>query len=144
MVDLAWTEGRGWGAARRMTVEDVIVRRLRAAGTIVVGTTVMHEKGVQPTGYNSHYGGPFNPYDFKRFTGGSSSGSAVAVATGMVPVAIGFDGPAAWSGTVGLAVGFGRIPFSGTGVNLASVVKGVLWRLPSKMPLIPFSCWDNP
>ena len=109
--------------------EDIIVQRLRNAGAILVATTIMHEKGVQPTGFNSHYGGPQNPYDLTRFSGGSSSGSAVAVATGMVPMAVGFDGggsvriPAAWSGTVGLAVGYSRIPWSGSLVHLASVNK---------------------
>ena len=115
------------------TYDDIIVQRFRSAGAIVVGTTVMHEKGVQPTGYNPWYKGPNNPYGLSRFTGGSSSGSAVAVATGMVPVAVGFDGggsiriPASWSGTVGLAVGYSRIPFNNGKENLFTVAKsGVL------------------
>eukprot|EP00977_Amphora_coffeiformis_P000959 scaffold202_cov180-Amphora_coffeaeformis.AAC.11 len=109
--------------------EDVISARLRQAGAVIVATTVMHEKGVQPTGFNPYYGGPKNPYDLTRFSGGSSSGSAVAVATGMVPVAVGFDGggsvrvPASFSGTVGLAAGYGRIPLGGTSVGLFSVLK---------------------
>mmetsp|Transcript_37674 Transcript_37674/g.82693 ORF Transcript_37674/g.82693 Transcript_37674/m.82693 type:complete len:495 (-) Transcript_37674:674-2158(-) len=115
------------------TYDDIIVQRFRSAGAIIVGTTVMHEKGVQPTGYNPWYKGPNNPYGLSRFTGGSSSGSAVAVATGMVPVAVGFDGggsiriPASWSGTVGLAVGYSRIPFNNGKQNLITVIKsGVL------------------
>ena len=125
------TSGRPWKAGQyiRLEEEDILVRRLREAGAIIVATTILHEQGVQPTGYNPHYGGPRNPYDTRRFPGGSSSGSAVAVATGAVPVAIGFDGggsiriPASWSGTVGLAVGYGRMPWSGPKINLVSVSK---------------------
>lgn len=113
--------------------DDLMISRFRGAGAIVLGSSVMHEKGVQPTGYNSWYGGPQNPHDLARFSGGSSSGSAVAVASGMVPVAVGFDGggsiriPASWSGTVGLAVGYGRIPFNNKKQNIMSVAKaGVL------------------
>jgi len=97
--------------------DDITVKRIKDAGGIIVAYTTMHELGVQPTGYNPWHGGPNNPYSLDRFSGGSSSGSAVAVATGMVPVAIGQDGggsiriPAAWSGTVGLAVGYTRMPF---------------------------------
>ena len=113
--------------------DDIIIKRLKDAGAIVVAYTTMHELGVQPTGYNPRHGGPNNPYALNRFSGGSSSGSAVAVATGMVPVALGQDGggsiriPAAWSGTVGLAVGYGRIPFRKSKENIFTVAKaGVL------------------
>jgi Asp-tRNA(Asn)/Glu-tRNA(Gln) amidotransferase A subunit family amidase len=116
------------------TRSGIIANRLIEQGAIIVGSTIMHEMGVQPTGYNPWYGGPHNPYDLRRFPGGSSSGSAVAVATGMVPLAIGWDGggsiriPAAWSGAVGLAPTYGRIPYGHPeglfGVpNMASVVK---------------------
>lgn len=121
------TSGRQWGSYP--DEECLIPARFRRAGAVIVATTVMHEMGVQPTGYNPWYGGPKNPYKLDRFPGGSSSGSAVAVATGMVPVAVGFDGggsiriPAAWSGTVGLAVGYNRIPFSSPKANLFSVSK---------------------
>jgi Asp-tRNA(Asn)/Glu-tRNA(Gln) amidotransferase A subunit family amidase len=134
VAGMHWSSGRPRAVAKFIpkgstAAEDVLVQRLRKAGAIVIATTVMHEKGVQPTGFNSHYGGPMNPYDLDRFSGGSSSGSAVAVATGMTPMAIGFDGggsvriPAAWSGTVGLAVGYSRIPHAGTSVHLSSVTK---------------------
>ena len=97
--------------------DDINIKRLKDAGAIVVAYTTMHELGVQPTGYSPWHGGPNNPHALNHFSGGSSSGSAVAVATGMVPIALGQDGggsiriPAAWSGTVGLAAGYGRIPF---------------------------------
>jgi len=86
-----------------------MVARLRKAGAIIIGTTTMHELGIQPLGYNSHYKGPFNAFDPLRYPGGSSSGSAVAVALGIVPLAIGWDGggsiriPASFNGVFGLA-----------------------------------------
>jgi len=84
--------------------DDICVARFREAGAIILGTTIMTEFGVTPIGWNSHYKGPYNPYDTRFVSGGSSSGSAVAVAAGIVPVAIGADGggsiriPAALSG----------------------------------------------
>mmetsp|Transcript_20257 Transcript_20257/g.24566 ORF Transcript_20257/g.24566 Transcript_20257/m.24566 type:complete len:361 (+) Transcript_20257:132-1214(+) len=77
----------------------------------------MTEGGVTPLGYTLAYRGPFNPWNASFYSGGSSSGSAVAVALGICPVAVGFDGggsiriPSAMSGVYGLAVTFGRIPF---------------------------------
>ena len=97
--------------------DDPMVAKMRAAGAIIVGQTSMTEYGVTPLGWSAHAQGPRNPHDLGRYPGGSSSGAAVAVATGLVPMAIGFDGggsiriPAALSGVVGLAAGFGRIAF---------------------------------
>ncbi len=91
------------------TEEDTIIKRFRALGAIIFGLTIMTEGGTTPLGYNSHFRGPFNPYSKRHYSGGSSGGSAVAVATGLVPIAIGFDSggsirlPAAWSGIHGLA-----------------------------------------
>eukprot|EP00545_Synedropsis_sp_CCMP1620_P011552 CAMPEP_0119016970 /NCGR_PEP_ID=MMETSP1176-20130426/14927_1 /TAXON_ID=265551 /ORGANISM="Synedropsis recta cf, Strain CCMP1620" /LENGTH=654 /DNA_ID=CAMNT_0006970549 /DNA_START=38 /DNA_END=2002 /DNA_ORIENTATION=- len=99
------------------TQDDTMVSRFREAGAIILGTTVMTEYGRCPLGYNSHYKGPFNPYDSNCYSGGSSSGSVCSVMTGLVPIAISFDGggsirlPAAFSGAFGLATTFGRIPF---------------------------------
>ena len=103
-------------ACPAVTEDDPIIARFRAAGAILVGTTAMTEFGVSPLGYNVHNGGPVNPYDPDRYPGGSSSGSAVAVAVGLVPIALGFDGggsiriPASVSGVVGLANTFARVP----------------------------------
>ena len=97
--------------------DDIMVRRLRAAGAIILGTTIMTEGGVTPLGWSAHFQGPYNVYNFDRYCGGSSSGSAVAVAAGLVPAAIGFDGggsvriPASMSGIQGLGTTFGRLPF---------------------------------
>ena len=120
-------------AERRASVEaedDEIVARLRAQGAVIIGLTVMTEGGVTPTGYAPFFHGPFNPHNASHYPGGSSSGSGVAVALGLTPIAVGFDGggsiriPAALSGTVGLAATFGRVPFRGT---MSTMIKtGVL------------------
>ena len=97
--------------------DDLMAARFRNLGAIILGTTVMTEGGTSPLGYSSHFEGPLNPYSVGHYSGGSSSGSAVAVATGLVPIAIGFDGggsirlPAAMSGVHGLATSFARVPF---------------------------------
>ena len=84
--------------------DEIMVIRLKALGAIVLGMTIEVEGGVNPLGYNSHFKGPVNVYSWNHYSGGSSSGSAVAVASGIVPMAIGFDGggsirvPASMSG----------------------------------------------
>lgn len=98
--------------------DDFVAQRLRAAGAILVGMTVMPEGGVTPLGYSAHFDGPYNPYNLDYYPGGSSSGSAVAVAAGLVPMAVGWDGggsirvPASMSGVYGLKTTFGRVPFN--------------------------------
>ena len=91
------------------------VNRLRNAGALLIGKTNMHEIGIGVTGHNPHHGTPRNPYNSGHFTGGSSSGSAAAVAAGLCPAALGADGggsiriPAALCGVVGLKATFGRV-----------------------------------
>ena len=68
-----------------------VVTRLRAAGAIVVGKTGTHEFAYGPTGDVSADGPCANPHDPTRMTGGSSAGSAAAVAAGLVPLAVGTD-----------------------------------------------------
>jgi Asp-tRNA(Asn)/Glu-tRNA(Gln) amidotransferase A subunit family amidase len=103
---------------RNQTKDDLLVQRFRELGAIVLPPTSMTEGGVTPVGYSTYIRGAFNPYDKDYYSGGSSAGSAVAVALGLCPVAIGFDGggsirtPASLSGVLGLATGYGRLPFS--------------------------------
>lgn len=72
--------------------DDTMIKRFRAAGAIIMGLTIQVEGGVTPMGYNAHWKGPFSPYSLNRYPGGSSSGSGVVVGTGLIPIAIGFDG----------------------------------------------------
>ena len=108
---------KAWESSHVRQIDDIAVARFRAAGCIILGVTIMTEGGTTPLGYNKHFRGPVNPYSLHHYSGGSSAGSAVAVATGLVPIAIGFDGggsiriPAALSGIHGLATSFGRIPY---------------------------------
>jgi amidase len=108
----------GSAAARTTSVAEEdheVVRRLRGAGAVVVGTTRMPEMGLW--GVTDDADGPTrNPWDRDRTPGGSSGGSAAAVAAGLVPIAHGNDGlgsiriPAACCGLVGLKPGRGVVP----------------------------------
>lgn len=95
--------------------DAAVVARLRSAGALLVGKANMHEIGINVFGLNPVHGTTRNPYNLNHFTGGSSSGPATAVASGLVPVAIGADGggsiriPSSFCGLVGLKATFGRI-----------------------------------
>jgi aspartyl-tRNA(Asn)/glutamyl-tRNA(Gln) amidotransferase subunit A len=98
-------------------IDDVAVERLRAAGAIVLGKTNANEFGVGANTTDSPTGGTTrNPWDLGRAVGGSSGGSAAAVAAGMAPAALGSDGggsiriPSSFCGIYGLKPSFGRIP----------------------------------
>ena len=102
------------------TRDAAAVRRLEAAGAILVGAANMGEYAYDFTGRNAHYGASRNPHDPERMTGGSSSGSASAVAAGMVPLALGSDTngsirvPVAFCGLFGLKPTYGRLSRAGT------------------------------
>ncbi|HYU16317.1 MAG TPA: amidase [Candidatus Acidoferrum sp.] len=95
--------------------DSFVTRRIREAGFVLVGKTNMPEFGILPVSEPRRYGPTRNPWDTDRTPGGSSGGSAAAVAAGMVPLAHGSDGggsiriPAACTGLVGLKPTRGRI-----------------------------------
>ena len=96
-----------------------MVRRLRAAGAVIVAKTNMSEFAFSGVGMNPHYGTPGNPADRARVPGGSSSGAAVAAADQMCEIAIGTDTggstriPAALCGIVGFKPSQWRVPTEG-------------------------------
>jgi aspartyl-tRNA(Asn)/glutamyl-tRNA(Gln) amidotransferase subunit A len=95
------------------------VARVRAMGAITLGTTVMTEFGMTPNGANSKRSMPRNPHVTEHIAGGSSTGSGVAVATGLVPFALGADGggsiriPSSINGVFGIKPTWGRVSRSG-------------------------------
>ncbi|MCO1656086.1 amidase family protein [Pseudonocardia humida] len=112
--DLPTTGGTPALARSRPGRDHHAVARLRAAGAAVVGKTNLHELAFGITSNNAAYGQVRNPHDPSRTAGGSSGGSAVAVATGVVPLALGSDTggsvrvPAAHCGLVGWRPTVGR------------------------------------
>jgi aspartyl-tRNA(Asn)/glutamyl-tRNA(Gln) amidotransferase subunit A len=102
---------RGW----KPDFDATVVSRLREAGAVVIGKTHMHELAYGITNNNPHYGPCRNPWDTERIPGGSSGGSAVAVAAGLSYASFGTDTggsiriPASYCGVVGLKPTYGRI-----------------------------------
>jgi aspartyl-tRNA(Asn)/glutamyl-tRNA(Gln) amidotransferase subunit A len=96
--------------------DDVVVERLRAAGAVIVGKTNTSEFGYGAFGHNALFETTRNPWNTERTSGGSSAGSAAAVAANLVPLAIGSDGggsvrvPAALCGVFGIKPSWGRVP----------------------------------
>lgn len=125
--DLIDMEGVPTTAACRAVAESAkpaesdapLLSGARAAGARIVGKTNLHELALGTTGVNPWYGTPANPLDPDRVPGGSSSGSAVAVATGEADVAYGSDTggsvrtPSACCGTTGLKTTWGRVALDG-------------------------------
>jgi len=111
-----------------------VVRRLKDAGFVVVGTTTLPEYGILPTTEARLFGATHNPWDLGRSPGGSSGGAAAAVAAGMVPVAHGNDGggsiriPAACCGLVGLKPSRGRVSAAPELGDSSLTIDGVLTR----------------
>lgn len=97
-----------------------LVRKLEAAGAILVGGLNMGEYAYDFTGENAHYGPSRNPHDPTRMTGGSSGGSGAAVAAGEVPLALGSDTngsirvPSSLCGLFGLKPTYGRLSRAGS------------------------------
>lgn len=114
--------------------DSYVVRRIRDAGFVIVGKTQTPELGITPVTNPRRFGPALNPWDLERTPGGSSGGSAAAVAAGCVPIAHASDGggsiriPAACTGLVGLKPSRGRISRGPeTGDNLLST-DGVVSR----------------
>lgn len=101
------------------TADATAIARLRQAGAIVLGRTRTHEFAWGLTTQHAVLGGTCNPWDTSRVPGGSSGGSAAAVAAGIVPLALGTDTgcsirlPAAWCGLVGHKPTWGSVPLDG-------------------------------
>ncbi len=107
--------------------DAVLVRRLEAAGAVCVGALNMDEYAYGFTTENTHEGPTRNPHDTTRISGGSSGGSAAAVAAGQVPLTLGSDTngsirvPASLCGVFGLKPTYGRLPRTGSYPFVASL-----------------------
>ena len=107
--------------------DALLVRRLEAAGAILVGAQNMDEYAYGFTTENSHYGPTRNPHDLAHVSGGSSGGSAASVAAGQVPLSLGSDTngsirvPSSLCGIFGLKPTFGRLPRVGSYPFVASL-----------------------
>jgi aspartyl-tRNA(Asn)/glutamyl-tRNA(Gln) amidotransferase subunit A len=130
IVDVAGhvtTSGSAPYLTRRAGADAECVRRLRAAGAVIVGKNVLHEFAYGATGDRSVHGASRNPWDVSKISGGSSGGGAVAVAAGMVPLAVGTDTagsvrvPAALCGVVGFKPAFGAVSTVGVHPLAASL-----------------------
>jgi len=106
--------------------DSPLITRLNAAGAVLVGTLNMDEYAYGFTTENTHYGPTRNPYNPEHIAGGSSGGSAAAVAAGLVPLTLGSDTngsirvPASLCGIFGLKPTYGRLPRNGTFPFVAS------------------------
>ncbi|MDG6902307.1 MAG: amidase [Nitrososphaerota archaeon] len=142
--DLIYIEGTKCTAGSRVLADNVatydaeVVRRLKAAGAVLIGTTNLHEFAAGTTNVNPHFGSVRNPWDARRMSGGSSGGSAAAVAAGMAPVALGTDTggsvriPAAFCGVLGLKPTYGRVSRLGViplapSLDVVGVISASAW-----------------
>ncbi len=124
--DNIWTRGIRSTAGSKILRDFVppedstVARKLARAGAILIGKTNLNEFAYGITGGNAHYGPVHNPWALDRISGGSSAGSAVAIAAGLCAASIGTDTggsirvPSAFCATVGLKPTFGRVSVFGT------------------------------
>lgn len=123
--DLYETKGIRTTAGARFFADNIpqddafVVQKIKKAGAYLIGKTNTHEIALGVTTNNPHYGACKNPWDVTRTPGGSSGGSAVAVATGMALAALGTDTggsiriPASLCGVVGFKPTYGRVSLRG-------------------------------
>ena len=136
LKDNIWTRGVRTTAGSKILKDFVpgvdadVVRRLRKAGAVLLGKTNLHEFAYGITTENPHYGPAHNPWDAAAMPGGSSGGSAVAVAAGMGFASVGTDTggslriPPSFCGVVGFKPTFGRVSCNGV-VPLAATLDHV-------------------
>jgi indoleacetamide hydrolase len=123
-ADLPTTAGTPGLATNRPTTNAAVLQRLLDEGAILMGKANMHELAFGATSNNAAFGAVHNPYDVGKIPGGSSGGTAAAIAARIVPVGLGTDTagsvrvPAALSGTVGFRPSAGR--YSRDGIMLIS------------------------
>ena len=135
---LATRAGAALNDGRAPALKDAaLIRQLEAAGAVLVGALNMGEYAYDFTGENAHDGASRNPHDPSRMSGGSSGGSAVAVASGMVPLSLASDTngsirvPSAFCGLFGLKPTYGRLsragsfPFVGSLDHLGPIARSV-------------------
>jgi aspartyl-tRNA(Asn)/glutamyl-tRNA(Gln) amidotransferase subunit A len=125
LKDNCWTQGVKTTAGAKLladfvpTEDATVVAKLRAAGAVITGKLNMHELAMGGTTVNPHYGTTHNPWGLDRIPGGSSGGSAAAVAAGFCYAALGTDtagsirSPAALCGVAGLKATYGRASIYG-------------------------------
>lgn len=119
-ADLPTTAGsRVFGKGLASERDAALVNRLKRAGAVIIGKAHLHEFGYGVTNENAHFGPALNPWHPEKISGGSSGGSAIAVATAMCPGSIGTDTrgsiriPAAFCGACGLKPTRGAVPLEG-------------------------------
>src|SRR5579872_2022603 len=140
LIDVAGVRTTAASALHEKRIPDEnaeVTRKLREAGAVIVGKNNLHEFAYGGSSLVSHFGDVHNPWDVTRLAGGSSGGSAAAVASGMAYAAIGTDTagsirePAALCGCVGLKATYGRvssrgvIPLSASLDHVGSIARSV-------------------
>jgi len=126
LKDNIWTRGVRSTAGSKIlsdfvpSEDSTVARKLARAGAVLVGKTNLNEFAYGISGGNAHYGPVHNPWALDRIPGGSSAGSAAAIAAGLCTASVGTDTggsirvPSAFCGTVGLKPTFGRVSVFGT------------------------------